>query len=131
MFLIDSSIWIEYLRPQGSARVKEKIRELLDLGVVVVCGLVVVEILRGTKNAKDYDTLSESFFSLPQIPIDDDVIRRASRWAFEMDRKGTVVPTTDLIIGAAAHKKAKLLHIDRDFQMIGEFFDLEEEMLSP
>ncbi len=129
MFFIDSSVWIEYLRPKGSAKIKEKVRELLELGVVVVCGIVLVEILRGAKNKIDFDQLYDTFFSLPQIPINEEVLKRASKWAFEMDRKGKVVSTTDLIIASAAYKKARLLHIDRDFKMIGEFFDLEEEML--
>ena len=98
MFLIDSSVWIEYLRPKGSAKIKEKVRELLELGVVVVCGVVLVEILRGAKNKGDFDLLYDTFFSLPQIPLNEGVIKRASKWGFEMDRKGKAVSTTDLII---------------------------------
>jgi predicted nucleic acid-binding protein len=130
MFFIDSSVWIEYLRPKGSSKIKERVRELLEAGTAVVCGVVLVEILRGAKNKKDFDQLYESFSSLPQLSIDESVIKRASRWGFEMDRKGKVVSTTDLIIAAAAYKKAKLLHIDSDFKLITEFFDLEQEMLS-
>lgn len=29
MYLIDSSVWIEYLRPKGSAALKERVRDLL------------------------------------------------------------------------------------------------------
>lgn len=130
MFLIDSSVWIEYFRPKGSARIKGKVRELLELGVVVVCGVVTIEILRGVKNKKDFAQLCDSFFSLPQIPIDEEVIERASRWGFEMDRKGKAVSTKDLIIASSAYKKARLFHIDSDFRTIAEFFDLEEKMLS-
>jgi predicted nucleic acid-binding protein len=130
MFFIDSSIWIEYFRPRGSAKIKEKVRGLLEAGVVVVCGVVLIEILRGAKNKKDFEQLYESLSSLPQLPIDEEVIKRASRWGFEMDRKGKVVSTTNLIIASAAYKKARLLHIDSDFKLITEFFDLEEEMLS-
>lgn len=129
MFLIDSSVWIEYLRPKGSSKIKDKIKELLGLGVVAVSGIIVVEILRGAKNNKDFDNLRHAFLSLPQIPIDEEVIKRASKWGYEMDRKGKVVPTTDLLIASAAYKKARLLHVDRDFKIIAGFFDLGEEML--
>lgn len=131
MFLIDSSVWIEYLRPQRSAKIKDRVKELLKSGDVVVCGIVLIEILRGAKNKRDFDKLYESFLALPQIPTDEEVIKRASKWGFEMDRKGKVVSTTDLIIASAAYKKARLLHMDSDFKMIAEHFDLEEEMLSP
>ncbi len=129
MFLIDSSVWVEYLRPKGSLKIKEKVKELLGLGVIVSCGIITIEILRGAKNKRDFDELHDSFFSLPHISIDKEVIERASFWGYEMDRKGKIVSTTDLIIASAAYRKARLLHIDNDFKTIAGFFDLDEEML--
>ena len=40
MFLIDSSAWIEYLRPKGSIKVKERIRNILQKEEAVSCGIV-------------------------------------------------------------------------------------------
>ncbi len=57
------------------------------------------------------------------------VIRRASRWGYLLDRKGKVVSTTDLVIAAAAHKRAKILHIDSDFERIASEIDIEEERI--
>lgn len=129
MFLIDSSAWIEYLRPKGSKKVKERVREILQKEEAVSCGIVVVEILRGAKNEKEYQLLVDSLTSLPQIPIDDEVIERASRWGFILDRKGKSVSTTDLLIAASAYKKACLLHIDDDFEIISATVDLDEERI--
>jgi predicted nucleic acid-binding protein len=129
MFLIDSSIWVEYLRPKGSKKVKDRLREILQKEEVVSCGIVVVEILRGAKNEEDFRSLHDSLVSLPQIPIDDAVIERASKWGFLLDRKGKTVSTTDLLIAAAVYKKAKLLHLDRDFEVISSAVDLEEERI--
>lgn len=129
MFLVDSSVWIEYLRPKGSPNVKERVRTILQKEEMISCGIIVVEILRGAKNEKDFESLKESLMSLPQIPIDDTVIERASRWGFLLDRKGKVVSTTDLIIASAAYKKARLLHSDRDFDTIASTVDLEQEKI--
>jgi len=129
MFLIDSSVWIEYLRPKGSKKVKERVREILQREEAVSCGVVVVEILRGAKNEKDFQSLHDSLTSLPQIPIDNSVIERASKWGFLLDRKGKTVSTTDLLIAAAAYKNGKLLHLDHDFQVISSVVDLEEERI--
>jgi len=129
MFLIDSSAWIEYLRPKGSTHVKERVREILQKEEAVSCGVVVVEILRGAKSEKDFQSLRESLMSLPQIPIDDVVIERASNWGFLLDRKGKSVSTTDLLIAAAAYKKTRLLHVDRDFEVISSLVDLDEERI--
>ena len=129
MFLIDSTAWIEYLRPKGSIKVKERIRNILQKEEAVSCGIVVVEILRGSKDEKDFLSLNESLRSLPQIPIDDVVIERASKWGFMLDRKGKIVSTTDLLIASVAYKKARLIHLDRDFELISSVIDLDEELI--
>lgn len=129
MFLIDSSAWIEYLRPNGSKKVKERVRDILQKGEAVSCGIVIVEILRGAKNDKDFHMLRDSLASLPQIPIDDTVIERASKWGYTLDRKGKVASTTDLLIASAAYKKARLLHLDSDFEMIGSVVGVAQERL--
>jgi len=129
MFLIDSSVWIEYLRPKGSKKAKERVREILQKEEAVSCGVVVVEILRGAKSEKDFRSLHDSLTFLPQIPIDDEVIQRASQWGFLLDRKGKSVSTTDLLIAAAAYKKARLLHADSDFGVISSVVDLDEERI--
>jgi hypothetical protein len=130
MFLVDSSLWVEYFRSKGSRKIKERLREVLQKEEVVCCGMVVVEILRGAKNEKDFQSLQDALTSLPQIPIDDSIIERASRWGFTLDRKGKFVSTTDLIIAAAAYKVARLLHSDSDFETISSAIDLEEEKVS-
>jgi predicted nucleic acid-binding protein len=88
-----------------------------------------VEILRGAKNEKDFQSLNDSLRSLPQIPIDDSVVERASQWGFLLDRKGKSVSTTDLIIASAAYKKARLIHVDSDFELVSTEVDLEEERI--
>ncbi len=129
MFLIDSSAWIEYLRPKGSQKAKQRVREILQKEEAVCCGIIIVEILRGARNEKDYQSLNDSLRSLPQIPIDDSVVERASRWGFLLDRKGKIVSTTDLLIASAAYKKARLIHVDSDFELVSTEVDLEEEKI--
>jgi len=76
-------------------------RQTLHKEEAVSCRIVVVEILRGAKNEKDFGSLHDSLMSLPQIPLDGAVIERASKWGFLLDRKGRTVSTTDLLIAAA------------------------------
>jgi len=127
MFLIDSSAWIEYFRPQGSDKVKKRVREILSREEAVTCGVVVVEILRGALDKKTHESLKEALLALPQVPLDDTAIERAGEWGFRGDRRGRAVPTTDLLIGAAAFKKAIVLHCDRDFQFLSSAFGLDQE----
>ncbi len=82
MFLIDSSVWVEYLRPTGSQKVKERVRGILQKEEAISCGIVIVEILSGVKNEKEFQMLKNSLLSLSQIPIDERVIERAANWGF-------------------------------------------------
>jgi predicted nucleic acid-binding protein len=129
MFLIDSSVWIEYFRPKGSARIKERVRQILQREEAVSCGIVIVEILRGAKSEKEYRSLKEALLALPQITLDEEVIARAAQWGFQLDRKGKVISTTDLLIASSAYNRACLIHTDLDFQEIAAVVDLQQEQL--
>lgn len=129
MFLIDSSAWIEYLRPNGSEKIKRRIQDVLQREEALCCGIILVEILRGARNEKDYQQLSESLTALPQIPLDFTVSERAALWGYQLHRQGKSVSTTDLMIASAAYKKGSLLHLDGDFERIASLFDLEQEKL--
>ena len=74
-------------------------------------------------------SLRETLLSLPQIPINDEVIEKAALWGYKLDRKGKTVPTTDLFIAAAASDKAVVLHIDSDFETIASL-GLRQEKLA-
>ncbi len=65
MFLIDSTVWIEYFRQKGSKKVKERVREIFQKEEAVSCGIVVVEILRGAKSEKEFQSLYDWVTSLP------------------------------------------------------------------
>lgn len=127
MFLIDSSAWIEYLRPGGPMIVKERVRTILEKDSAVSCGIIVVEILRGAKDDKSFKVLQETLLSLPQISLDKEVIERAAEWGFMLNRKGKIVSTTDLFIASAAHGKAVVLHLDSDFEIISSIMGLKQE----
>lgn len=127
MFLIDSSAWIDYLRPKGSTKVRERVEEILKREEAATCGITIVEILRGASDKKDYQSLKESLSALPQTSLDESVIERAAEWGFLMDRKGKNIPTTDLLIAASAYKKATVLHCDKDFEFLAATFSLDQE----
>jgi predicted nucleic acid-binding protein len=129
MFLIDSSVWIEYFRPKGSTKAKEKVRAILQKEEAVCCGIVLIEILRGAKSEKEYQFLKEALTALPQIPLDEEVIERASNWGYQLDRKGKCVSTTDLLIAAAAYPRDCLIHSDLEFKAIASIVDLKEEAI--
>ena len=44
MTLVDTSSWIQYLRRDGEAEMKEKVRSLLLDGAAVLCPVVIAEL---------------------------------------------------------------------------------------
>ena len=129
MYLIDSSLWIDYFRPRGSSAIKHRIRRILQEDQALICGIVLAEVLRGARNENEYSILRESLASLPQIPFDDEVFERAAHWGFQLDRKGKIASTTDLLIAAASYERASLLHNDMDYEMIASEVPLQQERL--
>ena len=129
MFLIDSSLWIDYFRPRGSATIKNRIRQILQEDQALICGVILVEVLRGAKNDKEYSILLDSFASLPQIPFNHETFERASNWAFRLDRKGKIASTVNLLIASASYERASLLHNDGDYEMIASEVPLRQERI--
>jgi len=130
MYLIDTSVWIDYFRPKTTPKLKERVRDLLESGSVITCGIVLVELLRGAKTLEELKILDDALFALPQIPLDEPVLRRAAQWGYGLDRKGHVLPTTDLIIASAAFPFNRLIHRDKDFITIADNFGLKHEYIA-
>jgi len=131
MFLVDSSAWIEYLRPQGSVRIKARVRNLLEKEEAAVCGIVITEVLRGVKEDAAFEALRGIFFALPRLPLDEACIVRAAQWGRKLRRKGRTIPTTDLLIGAAAFHHVPILHADADFVALAAATGLKQEYIRP
>jgi predicted nucleic acid-binding protein len=129
MFLVDTSVWIDYFRPKTAPKLKDRVRGLLESGTVLTSGIVVTELLRGARTESEYRRLEAALFALPRISIDQPVLQRAAHWGYGLDRKGLVLPTTDLIIAASAFPNHYLLHRDKDFAVIAQHFALKQEYL--
>ena len=86
MFLVDSSAWIEYLRPRGNAKVRAFVRDLLEREEAAVCGIVITEVLRGVKEDKAFDALKDTFFALPRLPLGEEEFERAANMRDEIEK---------------------------------------------
>lgn len=127
--LIDSSIWVDYFRPRPAAALRERVQTLIRASRVVATGIVLVEILRGARAEEEFAALQEALGSIPLLPLTQEVCERAARWGFQLDRRGKVVSTTDLLIAAAAYPDTLVLHRDRDFETIADAVALHQEYL--
>ena len=124
--IVDSSAWIESFRPEGRAKLKEKVKELLTEGSILLPGIIKAEILRGTKSRKEYKMLDDLLNGLTYLPVEENFWSRLARFSFDLVREGVAVPLVDTYIALLAiENNASLLHRDQHFDLIAQKTNLQ------
>ncbi|SHJ45041.1 type II toxin-antitoxin system VapC family toxin [Desulfofundulus thermosubterraneus] len=129
-FLVDTSVWIEALRPGGRQEIVRWLKEALLRETVVLAPPVKTEILLGARNEKQFAELNEMLNALPLLEGEHAVWERAAFFGFRLRRQGLVIPLVDLIIVSwAPHHSCTLVHRDRHYDLIASEFP-EQKFLS-
>ena len=124
--LIDTSAWIAALRPSGLKEMKEKIEILLSEDRAAVSGIIMLELLSGTRAEKEYQDLSEDLEGLHYIPTGEDVWRCSYRLSRSVKKGGLTIPATDLLIASIAITSGcKILHLDKHFDLLAKHSPLQ------
>ena len=119
--IIDTSAWIESFRPQSEKTFINLVKDLILKGRILVPGIIKTEILRGTKNKKEYNQLNDLLKGLEYLPVSDDFWEKLSLFSFRLFRKGVTVPLTDTYIALLGiENNASILHRDKHFNLIAE-----------
>ncbi|MBI4668698.1 MAG: PIN domain-containing protein [Elusimicrobia bacterium] len=125
LILIDSSIWVDYYRPRGCPTLTAAVQHWIQEDRVATLGVIALEVLRGCLTKKDFEVVKEDFLAHRWIELNAGVIDLAAEIGFNLDRKGHVVPSVDLLIAAAAIRtQCALAHQDRHFKTIAKHFPL-------
>lgn len=128
--LVDTSAWIEALRPSGNRAIRERVAAVIAAGGAVTTQIVIMEILIGARTEEQYRRLQEDLSALRLVPIDAATWRHAMRSGFELRRSGLSIPPTDLLIAAVAlADDATVLHADRHFDLIASRSPLKVESM--
>ena len=123
--LLDTSVWVSYLRPSGREDLKSEVRQGLAQGRVYSCSTVNVELLVGARDDQGFARLSDVLRVLPQAPITDDVWEGAARLGYTLRRQGFLAPLPDLLIAQAAIENDLVVwHLDDHFEQIRRFSSL-------
>ena len=122
MFLVDTSVWIDYLRKKRSLPATW-FTEILDRGYPFgLTGVIYQEVLQGADSEASYrrldDYLSTQVFYHPRDPVTSHA--EAARLYFRCRRAGvTVRSTVDCLIAQVAIEHELLVvHGDRDFDLM-------------
>lgn len=131
MILVDSSVWIPYYRPEGSKKLKDIIKEVIQSDLVAVNGIVIAEILSGISKENDFKKVGSHFKGFHYLALSEDDFFEASLLGSFLRKKGITVPTTDLIISASSIKSESVLyHLDSHFDLISKHTALKVKNLT-
>ena len=100
MWIVDSSVFIDWIR-QGRNPTRI-LRPFVLADQVFTCGVIRVEVLRGAVKPTVKAELGELFDALRDIPFSTAVWDRSVALAWTLDRQGSVLPLSDLMIAACA-----------------------------
>lgn len=128
-YLADKSALARFPLPA----VGQRLRPLLEDGLIATCGIVDLEVLYSARSLADYEETLQERRSLEEIPMTPEVIARAIDIQHGLARRGQHrVPIPDLLIAATAQSADLIvLHYDGDFELIAQVSDLAQEWVVP
>src|SRR5262245_52271932 len=119
MYLVDTSVWVSYLRKQTNAAV-ERFMEILDNGFPFgITSLIYQVLLQGKSTRQDFARLVEYLSTQIFFQPKDKILtyQAAARLYFQCRHQGmTIRSTIDCLIAQIAiEHNLILLHNDKDF----------------
>ena len=117
MILVDSSVWIDYLRGVETKQT-DRLHALLGMQPVAVGDLILAEVLQGTTTEKEFKEVLKLLNSLDLVVLGGQAVAvQAARNFRALREKGvTIRKTIDCIIATRCIMDGlTLLHSDKDF----------------
>lgn len=113
--LVDTSYWIEFFnRPESEYA--ESVRELVQEDLAAITGVVLSELLQGSRTEEEYHDLESALTTTTWAGAGWGVYARAGELGFGLRRRGITIPMTDCMIAAAAESiEADILTLDQHF----------------
>lgn len=122
MYLVDTSVWIDFLRRTNTKAVRRLFRIIEDQIGFGITGVIYQEVLQGATSAAQFEQLRLYFstqrFFYPKLQIES--YEAAAQIYFACRQKGiTVRSTLDCLIAQICiEHDLILLHSDKDFDQI-------------
>lgn len=128
-YLVDTSVWVEFLRGEKTA-IKKRLEDLLDENRAAVSGIILAELLTGIANEKEQCFLEECFLGLPYLEATREIFATAGEMGATLRKKGITMPVSDLLIAALAKTHAlTVLTLDNHFLTLARPLSVQMELL--
>jgi hypothetical protein len=118
LVLVDTCAWIDFFR-NASGVLGSQLAKLIETDRAAITGVVVAELLQGSKTDKERQTLEFVFASVAYLNTEEQDWRDAGLTMRELRQKGITLPLSDAIIAMVAKRhEATILSIDKHFQQL-------------
>jgi predicted nucleic acid-binding protein len=128
VIVVDTSVWIDYLRGAASDRVGQ-LRTLLRRQPEMLMGdLILCEVLQGCRSEAEATEVEAALREFAIVPLGtpDLAVRAAANYRLLRRRGVTIRSTIDIIIGTFCIERGHtLLHSDRDFAPMERLLGLQ------
>jgi hypothetical protein len=126
MVIVDSSVWIDYFNGRDTAQTN-KLDDLLSSEAVGLGDLILVEVLQGFREDKDYQIAKQLLTALTVFNLlgSDIAVKSANHFRSLRKRGVTVRKTADVVIATfCIDNNYPLLFSDKDFIPFMNFLGL-------
>lgn len=126
MILVDSSVWIDYLRGSATPQA-DKLDALLSVVPLAIGDLIVTDVLQGCATEKEFSAVKRTLGALDFVVLGgEDVAIKAAKNFRKLRALGlTVRKTTNTVIATRCIVGGyELLHNDRDFDAFEQHLGL-------
>ena len=118
MVIIDTSVWIAFFKSAYSPE-KTSVTHLLEEDRVMLVGVVLSELIQGTRSSQDRQQLQETLIALPYLEMTPHSWLVTGEMGAALRGKGITVGIPDLIVVALAQEyDCQVYTLDSDFRLI-------------
>jgi hypothetical protein len=115
--IADSCIWIEFFRTKSET--SNRLKSLIANHLVVGTGIILAELLQGSKTSKEQEIVIDIFNTIEYIEITKALWIESGNLANELRAQGKSIPLSDIIIACCAREhQMQIFTIDRHFNDI-------------
>ena len=115
--LVDTSVWIEYLR--NNPEITGIIDTELSNNNIYTTGPVITELLQGVKTENELKLLSDHIDALIYLECGINHWKKAGQISFKLRKSGLKIPVTDVIIATVAIENGAFVYtLDNHFKHI-------------
>ncbi len=121
MHLVDTSVWIEFLRPSGSPGIQTQLKPLIQSGDIALTEWIILELMTGLRSNEQSAALLGQFAPVHRLSLPESGWPKAWDLAARLRKKGVTISAADCLIATvAAVHTATLIHCDSDFELMAD-----------